>query len=575
MRACSPGFDVLALVALVAAGGGCEGDRESVRGVLTGHEIDDSARISVELYSAGGAVHESALNDRETAPLIEAAVVEYPDPSTTIRLADFSRVAFDIGGLSKNTDYQLFVRGFPSDDSLAAGVVQFFGATPVFKLSDRSRRLSVQVGRVDCVGTNATAPGTLEEKGGSASLWTGRVGFTATALDDGTVLVAGGARLGSDGSPVEILSGLHVYHPDDGRFTVLPGGGLPEPRAYHTATRLPSGDVLFYGGLTASDGHLGVADGGVLLIGATTEHAVALSVPSIEGDLRWDHRATLIGAPGVEVSVLFTGGRGPDGGEVASTVRYFPVAEAGVVGSFGRQGDLCVPRAEHTATRLRRSSELAVLAGGEGAGRTLESMEVFTVNPRQTGCCGGATPGADAGCFIRVPGLDLAHARSGHRAVPIQDGSAILFIGGHLDARHTALTTDLELLDLHLAMHGGGAVGRLAVGRADFTATSLPDESILLTGGLRGAQPVADVTRLVPSGSAGDTPRYEEVRIAGAGADRGRCELSEPRASHRAVRLITGAVLLTGGLAGPPGARVASDRAELYFPVADRIDQFF
>jgi hypothetical protein len=75
-----------------------------------------------------------------------------------------------------------------------------------------------------------------------------RAGTTLTVLADGTVLVLGGVNVSTDVfSPVP--SG-ELFNPATGTWT--PTTSLSAPRAFHTTTLLPNGDVLITGGLDAS-----------------------------------------------------------------------------------------------------------------------------------------------------------------------------------------------------------------------------------------------------------------------------------------------------------------------------------
>ncbi len=82
------------------------------------------------------------------------------------------------------------------------------------------------------------ATGTWAATGG---LGTTRAFHTATLLPSGQVLVAGGTNDGLNG-----LSSAELYDPATGTWTAT--GSLATARSTHTATLLPSGQVLVAGG---------------------------------------------------------------------------------------------------------------------------------------------------------------------------------------------------------------------------------------------------------------------------------------------------------------------------------------
>ena len=69
-----------------------------------------------------------------------------------------------------------------------------------------------------------------------------RLVHTATRLNDGEVLIAGGED-NRNGHP---LAPAELFNPEIGKFAVVTN--LNFPRLFHTATLLPSGMVLIVGG---------------------------------------------------------------------------------------------------------------------------------------------------------------------------------------------------------------------------------------------------------------------------------------------------------------------------------------
>ena len=84
-----------------------------------------------------------------------------------------------------------------------------------------------------------------------------RAAHTATALADGTVLVAGGATRFAENptgcGPFYFFwetGSVERFNPATRQFTVVSADFMPVPRSGHTATRLATGDVLVTGGTT-------------------------------------------------------------------------------------------------------------------------------------------------------------------------------------------------------------------------------------------------------------------------------------------------------------------------------------
>ncbi len=79
----------------------------------------------------------------------------------------------------------------------------------------------------------------------------GRFAYSATLLAEGQVLVAGGQGSGSDlPTGLVTLSNVEIYDPNSG--TWKPTGSMNTAREGHTATRLPSGQVVVAGGASLS-----------------------------------------------------------------------------------------------------------------------------------------------------------------------------------------------------------------------------------------------------------------------------------------------------------------------------------
>jgi galactose oxidase-like protein len=185
----------------------------------------------------------------------------------------------------------------------------------------------------------------------AGDLTVARDGHTATVLNGGTVLIAGGySKLGDIRDPCTSLPAAgELYNPSTGQFTAT-SSNLVTPRYYHTATLLNNGMVLIVGGYGAT-GYLASAELYNPATGTFTPAAGNLNTA------RESDTATLLN----NGTVLIAGGNG-SAGILASAELYSPAA-----GSFtATAGSLNTARELHTATLLNNGTVL--IAGGYQGG---------------------------------------------------------------------------------------------------------------------------------------------------------------------------------------------------------------
>jgi N-acetylneuraminic acid mutarotase len=166
---------------------------------------------------------------------------------------------------------------------------------------------------------------------------------TATLLPNGQVLVAGGIA-GDIQNPGENQTGAELYDPATGIWTAT--GSMSVAHSHHTATLLPSGQVLVAGGYSGSN-----ALSAELYDPATGVWTATRNLPIG----RWDHTATLL----PNGQVLVVGGVGNNFSSIASAELYDPATR-----SWTETGSMVHERSSHTATLL--SNGQVLVAGGEG-----------------------------------------------------------------------------------------------------------------------------------------------------------------------------------------------------------------
>ena len=202
----------------------------------------------------------------------------------------------------------------------------------------------------------------------TGSLAEARWSHTATLLQDGTVLVAGGFgdpyAAGSNTQPV--LASAEIYDPDTGTWS--PTGSLNTRRALHTATLLVDGRVLVTGGRTCNEPPP-VACNFTFRSDSAEIYDPSTGTWSPTGPLtipRHTTSAVMLQSGGVLIPAGFT-----SAGNGTTADRYDPAAVAST-----ETGPLNVGRARQGAMLLENGQVL--VAAGFGAGVTSELYDPDT-----------------------------------------------------------------------------------------------------------------------------------------------------------------------------------------------------
>lgn len=278
----------------------------------------------------------------------------------------------------------------------------------------------------------------------TGSMITPRGGHTATLLGNGKVLVAGGSNGATFPTATE------VYDPATGTWS--PAGTMASGRIRHTATLLGNGKVLVAGGLTAASPVLNAAE----LWDPATETWTGTGAM---GTARYFHTATLL----PDGRVLAAGGTNPFAIAIAAAELYNPAT-----GTWSGTGAMGAPRVAPTATLLA-DGRVLVAGGNNQAGVTFASAERY--NPA-TG--------------IWSPVGSMTTARSLHTATPLPGGN-VLVAGGQDNSGNSVASA--ELYDPATATWIGA--GSMGTPRNDHTATLLPDGRVLVAGGVNAGLPVS------------------------------------------------------------------------------------
>lgn len=299
---------------------------------------------------------------------------------------------------------------------------------------------------------------------------TPRMGFTATELNNGKVLVAGGLdNLGN------ALDTAELYDPVAHKFVAV-ANTMSDRRMFQTATLLLSGKVLVAGGATDMSGDTtNSAD----IYDPATNSFTAATFPM--DHQRAAHTATLLTSGPMAGKVLITGGVGGSSFffKDSSAELYDPASQQFVLlSSFMNE-----PRSMHTATLLDNGDVLlaggfsgtVAIAGGmlSGAsGLISNSAEIFDPKTGDFTCVGGF----NSETLRCNPSMTVA--RAAQTATLLATGPKphrVLIAGGIGATDPAAHGRSLSSAELFNSAGGGSfsATGPMSTARALHTATLL------------------------------------------------------------------------------------------------------
>ena len=368
------------------------------------------------------------------------------------------------------------------------------------------------------------AAGSAAQFAATGNMGAARSDHTATLLEDGRVLVAGGFGNGST-----VLGSAELYCPDNAApppdFTVCPAGQrgtfvatapLAVPAAGQTATRLHDGTVLLIGGANSALQWFPPAT----LTWSSMTNALAD---------RSFHTATLL----ANGKVFVAGGVNGAGDTLATT---FIVDTTTSPFTITQGPDLAVARESHSATRLPDGTVL--IAGGR---------RKVPVDFALSGDYELYDPASGASGAITSEGA-MSRARFWHAAEIA--GLRVLVTGGACDTA-SAVATALSSTEFFsfttgpeaaVACNAPAGSADLTQPRRALTLTALPDGTLIAIGG-------ADATG-VPRASSELFDLLSSTFTLGP-------SLTDARSEHAATQLLDGRVLVTGGV-GTSGAPLAS-----------------
>jgi Kelch motif len=340
------------------------------------------------------------------------------------------------------------------------------------------------------------AVGTFTDTGYMAA---SRYGHTATLLQEGRVLIAGGHSFVPAERRARLISSAELYDPSTGAFTAT--GDLTTPRAFHTATLLPDGRVLITGGQDDQPPYQSVATAELYdpstgtftatgpMVAARRYHSAVLlgsgKVLIISGaeyrgnggtiDLRaelYDPTSGTFAATGTPVSINPTTGDDyiyptatllQDGRVLVTWTSSLAELYDPRAGTFSPTGRMIAGREYEGGTQTLLANGTVLVAGGSAFG-AIDSAEVYDPS---------------TGTF-RLTGK-MTTRRGRHTATLLRDGT-VWIAGANQEGWGAHGSTELYDPDTGTF----SARGSLATPRYWHTGTLLDNGKVLIAGGIVG-----------------------------------------------------------------------------------------
>jgi hypothetical protein len=295
-----------------------------------------------------------------------------------------------------------------------------------------------------------------------------RAYHTATVLQNGEVLVAGGAT-----GPTVSLASAELYRPADDIWSAA--DTMATPRWKHTATLLPSGSVLVTGGSSMMETAMETAE-------LYDPVADTWSPAGSMAQGRYSHTATLL----MDGKVLVVGGLN-DGVSTSSVELYDPKEN-----TWATPDSMSVPRAYHVAARLADGS---VLVAGGAAPEHLDSAEIYNPDTKMWSVVASMGAQRSSATATALAGCDALECK-------------VLVAGSYKEGSDTAETYDAVTDKWSLA-------GLMSTSRYSHVATLLNNGKVLVAGGanegsnlLSSAEVFDPATRTWASAGSMTTARY-------------------------------------------------------------------
>jgi hypothetical protein len=342
-----------------------------------------------------------------------------------------------------------------------------------------------------------------------------RAGQTATWLQDGTVLIAGGEN--STGP----LDTAEIFNPATAMFAAT--GKMGTPRVGHTATLLSDGTVLVTGGNDTA-GALATAE-----IFNPSSGTFTPTTGNME-TARVGHTATLLNDGSGRVLVA--------GGGSTPAVLLGPVTDTGTAstelfdptsGQFTTAGSMLGSRIYHTATLL--SDGEVLLAGGTNNVDGTALGDLFSpASASFTATATGGTQAFQLSAALLQDGRVLLTGGEGFASTCSQGGSQVSIANALLFETSDASFTETADMSAARVMH---------------SETLLPGGDVLIAG---DAVTTTECRDDLPHTMYRPLASAELFSPAASGTFALTGSMSTPRAGHTATLLSNGKVVVVGGI---------------------------